>query len=48
MIAVSLSGQHKVARAARLGWRRDLHTYGPCCWLKLVRRWKRERRRTGR
>ena len=48
MIAVSLSGQHKVTRAVATGWRRDLHTFGPCRWLKLVRRWRRERRRAVR
>jgi hypothetical protein len=48
MTAVSLSGQHKVTRAVALGWRRDVHFFGPCCWLKLVRRWRREKRRAGR
>jgi hypothetical protein len=45
---VSRSGHRKVARAIAAGWNRRTCSWGPCRFLRLVRRWKRERRRGGR
>jgi hypothetical protein len=44
---VSKSGIQKAQRAAALGWRHGVGSYGPCRYLREARRWRRLRRKGG-